>query len=283
MPRTNERRMKAKDLNDERGRAGKVRHIKLILGYDGTNFEGWQIQPKGRTVQGEVERSLEVLHKQKTPVLCAGRTDSGVHARGQVVSFFSPLDSIPVHLYPKALNSVLPKDIAVRSAELVSEEFHPRYDARKRTYFYYLDPRASRDISQDRYSWQLGRMPNVQRLNQYAQAIVGTHDFTTFSAVNPQMPNPVRTIFTSAFYPKGPLLVYEITGMSFLWRMVRSLVGSMVYYDQKNFPSDRMVDYLQRADRSLCGPTAPAQGLFLHHISYGTDHFPVAPGGMNNV
>jgi len=245
-----------------------MRYLKVTLAYDGTDFSGWQRQSKGRTIQGVLEEQIGRMHKHEVPIIAAGRTDSGVHAHGQVITFHSDLESLPLSVFPKALNGFLPRDISVSRTEEVAEAFHPRYDAVRRTYKYFLDCRAFNSPFEDRFTWRIGWKPDIGRLNAFARWVEGTHDFSTFSVVNEQVPNRVRTVYTSVFFPEGPFLVYQITGASFLWRMVRSLVGSMISFEHQGLAPETMRDYLKAQDRSLAGPTAPARGLFLHHVTY---------------
>ena len=245
-----------------------MRHLKITLSYDGTDFLGWQRQTKGRTIQGVLEDQIGRMHQAPVDIQASGRTDAGVHAHGQVISIRSGLDSIPLHKLGKALNGFMPRDICVQRVELVPDSFHPRYDAVRRSYKYYLDVRALPSAVQDRYAWRIGWFPDIRRLNAFASALVGTHDFSTFSVANEQVPNRIRTIYTSAFFPEGPYLVYQISGASFLWKMVRSLVGSMLHFENQGYNPHVMGDFLRAADRSLAGPTAPARGLFLHRVDY---------------
>ena len=245
-----------------------MRKLKVTLSYDGTDFLGWQQQSKGRTIQGVVEAAFSAMHKKTVSVVASGRTDSGVHANGQVITFESDLDHIPLYAYSKALNSLLPPDVMVKKVEQVPLDFHPRFDATKRTYQYYLDCFSLANPSHDRYSWRLSRTPQIQLLNRYASKLVGTHDFTALSQPNEEIPNRVRTIYTSCFYPKAGFLVYEISGMSFLWKMVRSIIGTLLHYEQQGLNPEAVTELIVSKDRSLAGPTAPAKGLFLERVDY---------------
>lgn len=245
-----------------------MRKLKLTLGYDGTDFVGWQRQSKGRTVQGVLEDAISKMHKSHISVIASGRTDSGVHAHGQVVTFDSDLDHIPLYNYSKALNGLLPADVSIRQVEQVPSTFHPRYDALRRTYNYYLDCFTLNNPSFDRFSWRLTRTPQLQLLNNYASKLLGTHDFTSLSQPNEEIPNRVRTIYSSCFYPKTGFLVYEISGRSFLWKMVRSIVGTLLHYEQQGLNPKAIHELIESKDRSLAGPTAPAKGLFLEQVEY---------------
>jgi tRNA pseudouridine38-40 synthase len=247
------------------------RNIRVTLAYDGTDFFGWQIQARGRTVQGELERSLERMHKHRVQVFAAGRTDSGVHANGQVVNFFTDIDSIPAEEFHKALNSYLPPDIRALDSRHVEDRFHARYDARAREYRYRFWTRPVTDPMLRRYVWRLPRVPDIARLNRMAAVVVGSHDFSTFAVPRDASPSRVKDMYSAAFYPEPPYLVFRIAGRSFLWRMVRSLVGTMIELEARGADEDEMRRILEAKDRKLAGATAPACGLFLHRVIYDGD------------
>jgi tRNA pseudouridine38-40 synthase len=252
-----------------------MRNLKLTIAYDGTDFRGWQIQKEGRTVQGEVEKALSRMHKRDISVVCAGRTDSGVHANGQVISFLSDLDDIPAGKLSRAVSSFLPKDISVVRSEIVPDDFHARYAARRRSYKYYIFPSPVRIPHYQRYSLRVLRRPDIGLLNRYAAKMVGEHDFTTFAAPNEQVPHRVRRVLSAGFYPEGDFVVFRITGTAFLWKMVRGIVGSLLEYEEKGLNPGEVAEYLAAADRSLAGMTAQARGLFFDRVEYDD-----RPGGF---
>jgi len=245
-----------------------MRTLKVTLAYDGTKFRGWQIQPVGRTIEGEIRKALEFMHKHPVNILAAGRTDSGVHASGQVISYQSELDSIALERYPRALNNFLPKDIRVQAVEEVTSDFHARFDARLRTYKYYLFPSELPDPTVELYSLRIVHKPDIRVLNRMASKFIGTHDFTTFSSPNEQIPDRVRTIHAASFHAEGHFLVFSISAGSFLWKMVRSIVGSLLEFEQDALMPEEVSLRLEAKDRKLAGTTAPAWGLFLHKVVY---------------
>jgi tRNA pseudouridine38-40 synthase len=245
-----------------------MRNIKLTIAYDGTDFQGWQIQKQGRTIQGEVEKALSRMHKRDISVVCAGRTDSGVHANGQVINFMSELDDIPVEKLSRAVSSFFPKDVSAVRAEVVADDFHARHAALRRSYKYYIFPSPVRIPHYQRYSLRTLRMPDIARLNRYASRMVGEHDFTTFSAPNDQVPHRVRRVLSAGFYPEGDFIVFRITGRAFLWKMVRGIVGSLLEYEERGLHPDQVAEYLAAADRKLAGMTAQARGLFFDRVEY---------------
>lgn len=243
------------------------RNIRLVISYDGTDFCGWQIQASERTVQGVLEEALRRLLGRETRVIVAGRTDSGVHANGQVVNF-SCESSIPTERFRHAVNSRLPRDVRVVSSDEVSPGFHARFSARLRTYKYYIRPAEFADPIGRRFELTIKRPLNLERLNAFAGHVVGTHDFTAFAAAGDQSDSKVRKIRTAVFYREGERLVFRIDGNAFLWKMVRSLVGSILEYDSEGRSPTYMAAVIAARNRKPAGTTAPAKGLFLHRVQY---------------
>lgn len=250
------------------------RNIHLTISYDGTHFCGWQRQDKVaagrpvRTVQGELERALEKLVKEPVALIGSGRTDSGVHAYGQAANFFSPIASMAAEKYIPALNSLLPRDIRVRAARPAEQDFHSRFSAISRTYRYFLYPEATPPAHLMAYTWPLRRRPALKVLNQMAAHLQGEIDCTTFAAAGDVSPSKLRYLESAVFYPEGSQLVFEITANAFLWKMVRSIVGSLIYYESQGKDGDFFKEILEKKDRSLAGPTAPPQGLFLWNVNF---------------
>ena len=216
-----------------------MRNILLTLSYDGTDFCGWQRQDKAdqgnavRTVQAEVEAALQKVHKQPVAVQGSGRTDSGVHAVAQAANFFSPVDSIPVDRYPLALNAFLPHDIRVNDAREVSEGFSARFSGTSRTYRYFIYCGKSALATEMRYVWQIHHQPDIQVLNDMASCLRGELDCATFAAAGDASKSTFRYIENAAFYPDGDKLVFEITANAFLWKMVRSLTGTLIQFEKE--------------------------------------------------
>lgn len=248
--------------------ANEERKIKLVISYDGTDFRGWQIQKNDRTVQGEIERALAELHKRKITSYCAGRTDSGVHAAGQVAHFSSDIATIPDARFAPALNSLLPRDVRVLSSVSVSEAFHARYSAVKRTYRYYFYHSSVAPPYIDRYCHCLGTHVNVRKLNDLARVLIGTHDFETFAAVGEDERTTVRSIYDASFFTQGAFLVFQISGNGFLRRMVRSVVGTLLELAFRDRKPEDMNVIIATKNRELAGTTAPSKGLFLYHVDY---------------
>lgn len=244
------------------------RNIRVVLAYDGTCFCGWQIQKKDRTVQGEIENVLFRMHGFRVPVTASGRTDSGVHAAGQVINFHTPIKSIPAERFALALNASLPGDIRAVKSELSDDRFHSRYDAVKRTYRYYIDPSGICLPQYRNYVVNFRQSININRVNACASCLLGDHDFTTFTVPRDKSKTRIRRIFHAVFYTDGPFIVFSITGNAFLWRMVRSIVGTLMDIEKKNGSSGDFSDILESRDRSKAGTTAPARGLSLYKVEY---------------
>jgi len=253
------------------GRGGG-RTIRLELAYDGTDFSGWQRQSSDRSVQGELEAALAEMHGHEVAVTGAGRTDAGVHARGQVAHFRSDIARIPAERFVPALNRLLPRDLRVMASAEADPDFHARYDARLRRYRYFVAC-GTADPFRLRYAHQLFRRPQVASLNAMAATILGERDFTTFSAARDKATNRSRFVHEASWRWEGDCLVFEVAANAFLWRMVRSLVGSMLHFEaasggSRDRASALMAEALEARDRGAAGPTAPARGLFLWSVEY---------------
>lgn len=244
------------------------RNLKLTIAYDGTDFVGWQVQRTGRTVQGVIQDALESMHGVPVTVYAAGRTDSGVHADGQVINFRTTIDSIPSDKYPIALNSYLPRDVRAIMSTEVPDSFHARHSATRRVYRYYY---ALSDVLHPRrrsFAVRLHRHPCLQRLNRLSAALVGSHDFTTFTLQREPDRSRVRQVYSAGFFPHAGQLVFEISANGFLWKMVRSVVGTLLELDRQQADPSEMVRRLAACDRTQAGPSALSEGLVLHYVEY---------------
>jgi tRNA pseudouridine38-40 synthase len=244
------------------------RWIKLTLAYDGTDFCGWQRQARDRSVQGSIEAALEKMHGHPVTLMGAGRTDAGVHARGQVGSFRSDIDSIPAEKFRLGLNALLPPDVRIISSEEAKEGFNARFDARFRWYRYFILPRAQALPSDRLHAWIVDGSPDIQRLNRMAACLRGEMDFTAFCVPRDKSLSRRRYLGSAAFFREGRFIVFEIGANAFLWRMVRSLVGSLVEWERKGLPETTLADVIASKDRGRAGATAPACGLFLWRVEY---------------
>ncbi len=248
--------------------SAEFRRIRLRLAYDGTRFCGWQVQKRDRTVQQVIEQALQKMHGRRVPVTGAGRTDSGVHAAGQAAHFDTDLLSVPPQRFAPALNSLLPSDVRILEAGEAGRDFDARRSAKAREYRYYTATGDQLLPFRSPYALALRTLPDIRRLNGYARAVTGEHDFSAFAAAGDQSASRVRYIYSASWYPEGPLLVFRIVGNAFLWRMVRSLVGTMLELEVRGEPEQAMDDILRGRERADAGATAPARGLFLHRVMY---------------
>ena len=249
------------------------RSIRLVISYDGTDFGGWQRQKNARSVQEELEKALEKMHGHPVGLTGAGRTDAGVHALGQVAGFLTDIASIPAEKFLPALNKLLPHDIRILAAGDAPPGFHARFDASLRKYRYFILRGEARDAFSQRYAWHVSSQPSIGKLNAMASVILGEHDFSAFASAKDISLSKCRFVQDSSFWFEGEKLVYQVSANAFLWRMVRSLVGTMVFFEPKALDEEEaarlMRDILESRDRKLAGPTAPPQGLFLWNVEYG--------------
>jgi tRNA pseudouridine38-40 synthase len=242
--------------------------VKLVLSYDGTRYVGWQVQPNGPSIQSELEQALGTLHKEPVRVTGAGRTDSGVHARGQVASF-AVERPLPVTAYVKGTNALLPEDVAVRTAEVREAPFDARRDARGKRYRYRIENLPTRWPLTRLQAWQVFRPLDVASMQAAAARLVGQHDFGAFRAADCEAAHAVRELRRLDVVPDGQggiEVVAEAT--AFLKHMVRNLVGTLVEVGLGARTAGSMTELLARRDRKLAGRTAPPQGLVLDEVFY---------------
>ena len=257
-----------------------MRNILLTISYDGTDFCGWQRQDDvaggeaERTVQGEIEKALEKIHKAATPLYGSGRTDSGVHALGQAANFYSPVDSMPAENYVRAVNAFLPDDVRVLAAREVPKDFSARKSATSRIYRYFISFGDSTAADNMRFTWLVKNYnPNLERLNKYCECLRGELDCSSFAASGDDSVSNNRYIDDAKFFMQkdhwgNDLLVFQIEANAFLWKMVRTLTGTLVNLDKTGAPEDAMKKILEAKDRKVAGVTAPPTGLFLYEIKF---------------
>ena len=252
-----------------------IRNIKLTVAYDGTDFSGWQRQARDRSVQAVIEDALQKIHKSPTVIHAAGRTDAGVHAAGQAVNFYSPIAGMNARSYIPALNSILPTDVRVLEAEEAPEKFHARFDALLRRYRYHFICGRQALPHERRYATQLFRHPDINLLNGYARLLYGEMDCSFFaSPSDPTLKrggSPFRFIHQAYFFQRADRLVFEISANAFLWKMVRSITGTLLFCESRRLSPEGFNRILLSGDHSKAGPTAPPGGLFLWNVEYGSD------------
>jgi tRNA pseudouridine38-40 synthase len=259
-------------------------HWKLTLSYDGTHFHGWQVQPGLPTIQGALRNALVQLTGEDVIPQGSGRTDTGVHALGQVASLTLAAE-IPAENLFRALNRILPSSIRILSAEIVPETFHARFGARQKTYEYRIFEQRQLASRPQRfcspffapYVWEYKWPLALDLMQQAAEIFIGTHDFTSFAATDPDLtqrsentsaPNPTKTIHASTCLRENDLLIYRVTGSGFLHHMVRNIVGTLTDIGRGAIAPDAIPSILAARDRTAAGPTAPPQGLYLVSVDY---------------
>ena len=241
--------------------------IKIVVEYDGTNFHGFQRQPGQRTVDQVLEEAISRLTGQMVQVTGSGRTDAGVHALGQVVSFDTQA-AIPPDRYCPAINTFLPPDVRVIHSEEAEPDFHPRYHARCKTYRYLIYRSMEGYTLVRRYSHQYFGNLDLERLQAATHFILGKHDFRGFMAAGSDVQNTVRTVNQFTIEENLPWFRIEITGDGFLYRMVRNLVGTLIEIGRGTMTLEQLQEVIRTGDRKKAGPTAPACGLYLVKVDY---------------
>jgi tRNA pseudouridine38-40 synthase len=238
-----------------------------LVEYDGTEFAGWAEQPGQRTVEGELRRALETVLRQPVKMSVAGRTDAGVHAAGQVVSFAADTDLRP-DLVAYKTTAVLPKDVALRRCVAVPGRFDARREARSRSYVYRILNGPVRSPLERRYAAYVARPLDFDLLRRTAELLRGTHDFRAFTPSKSYHVRFERVVGESRWEREGELLTYHVVADSFLYGMVRSLVGTMLEVAQGRRAVGDFERLLRGAARSEAGPAAPARGLTLTGVGY---------------
>ena len=254
--------------------------MRLAVGieYAGTGYAGWQRQVGARTVQGEIERALTAIACHPVTVQCAGRTDAGVHALGQVAHFDTDATR-PLRGWLLGTNGELPPDIAISFVKPVAPEFNARYRALARTYRYLILNRSTRaPLLSDRAYWRHGAL-DAERMHAALQALLGCHDFSAFRAAECQALKPTRDVRRISVTRQGDLIHLEITANAFLHHMVRNIVGSAIQVGEGSRPPEWIGEVLTGRDRRHAGPTAPPGGLYFARVEYAPEHGLPAPAG----
>lgn len=243
------------------------RRIRLKVAYDGTNYHGWQLQPNGITIESELNRCLSQILGEDIRVTGASRTDSGVHALGNV-AVFDTCARMPADKVAYALNQRLPEDIRIQKSEQVPSHWHPRRCVSRKTYEYKIY-RAEFPLPQRRlYSLFTYHELDVQRMREAAACLEGEHDFKSFCQVNTQVESTVRTIYSITIWEEGQELTIRVCGSGFLYNMVRIITGTLLEVGRGRLSAKDIPTILDQKDRSSAGPTAPAHGLTLISIEY---------------
>lgn len=243
-------------------------HIKLVLEYDGTRYHGWQRQLNALSVQEVLEEAIAKLTGEQITVTAAGRTDAGVHARGQVVNF-TVTKKLSLRSIRMGLNAHLPPDVVVKKAEQVPESFHARFDARQRIYQYFISTEQTAIFRH--FCWPFYQRFDAGVLQPLADLVTGEHDFGAFSRLETQTNHKRCVVYESTWFIRNNFLIYRIVANRFLHGMVRTLVGTMMDVARGRFRPEQFGEIFRSRDRTSAGETAPARGLFLEKVLYPPD------------
>ncbi|MHC5372340.1 tRNA pseudouridine(38-40) synthase TruA [Enterococcus sp. LJL120] len=243
---------------------------KAIIAYDGTNFNGFQNQPNGRTVQGEIEKTLKMMNNgQGITIFGSGRTDAGVHAIGQVIHFDHP-EERPLERMRYALDTQTPEDIACREVAIVKDDFHARYHVIEKTYEFRVDIGKPRSPFRRFYASFYPYPLDLDKIQQALPDLLGTHDFTSFCATGSSVEEKVRTIYQAEMTVNatGDELLFTFRGDGFLYKMIRILVGTLLKIGNGRMAVDSLPKIIAAKDRNAAGPTAHPEGLYLKEVKY---------------
>ena len=241
--------------------------LKLTLEYDGSNYSGWQLQPRHDSIQGRIEAALKRIFAAPVRVFGSGRTDAGVHARGQVASISIPRPFDPAELQ-RALNSILPNDIVILDISIAPDGFDPRRAARARVYEYRVLNRKIASAFEYRYSWLVRDQLDLDAMNRAARIFVGEHDFAAFRSLGTDVTTTVRRVILSEWSRDADVLLYRVEANSFLRHMVRAMVAAMVDVGRGKLTPEKLATILEGLDRHAAPANAPPGGLYLVEVRY---------------
>jgi len=244
-----------------------MRNIKLTIAYDGTNYCGWQRQKNGLSVQELLERALRKILREKITVIGSGRTDAGVHSRGQTLNFRTR-SSMGLESIKKALNANLPEDISVTGIRTVGMDFNARFNAKSKVYRYLIYTSETRSPFDRRYSLYVPYGLNISAMGEAANYLLGKHDFSSFKAAHGSAKTSIRTIKHISVRKKGKMVIIDIEADGFLYNMVRAIVGTLVEIGRGRWKPAKMKKIVASKNRFLAGPTVSAKGLTLVRVRY---------------
>ncbi len=245
-----------------------MRNIKLIIEYDGKDFNGWQKQPNKLNIQGEIEKAIERITGEKVDLMASGRTDAGVHAIGQVANFKTN-SNIPIEKIPIALNTNLKKSIIIKSAEEVEERFHSRLNCKRKTYRYIINNSKYGTAIYRNLETHIPMKLNIQKMQEAVKYFEGEHDFKAFKASGTSSKSSVRTIYKAEVIQKENEKIYiELTGSGFLYNMVRIISGTLVDVGLGKIEPEEIKNIIKSQKRENAGKTLPPQGLYLVKVEY---------------
>jgi tRNA pseudouridine38-40 synthase len=244
-----------------------MRNIKLLIEYDGSQYAGWQRQQNAVTIQEKIEKALLKLTGERLSIIGSGRTDSGVHARGQVANFITS-SRIPPERFAYALNALLPRSIRIIGSEEVDEDFHAQFSAVGKKYKYSMIVSPHGTAIGHQYLHHIYVPLDIRAMKEAAKHFIGTHDFAAFMAAGSPVKSTVRTIYDTDLVWDEPYLYFSVTGNGFLYNMVRIIVGTLIDVGKGKINQNSIPDILASRDRRRAGPTAPPNGLSLEEVYY---------------
>ena len=244
-----------------------MRNIKLTIEYDGKCYNGWQKQPDKLNIQGEIEKAIYNITKEKVELIGSGRTDAGVHALGQVANFKTN-SNIPIEKIPLAINSQLKSSIIIKSAEEVDERFHSRYIAKHKTYRYIINNSKTGTALYRNLQYCFPIKLDVEKMKEASKFFEGEHDFKAFKSSGTSAKNSVRTIYKAVVKEEGENIIIELTGNGFLYNMVRIISGTLLDVGLGKINPSEIPDIINSKDRQRAGKTLPAHGLYLVEVLY---------------
>jgi len=242
-----------------------VKNYKIIVQYDGSDYSGWQIQPDSRTVQEELKNATKIIIREEVNLIGSGRTDTGVHALGQAANFRCE-STLDLGKFAYSLNAVLPKSIAVKSAVEAPEEFHARFDAKKREYLYLITKKKSPFYY--KYSYFYNKDLDISELNKISKVLIGKRDFRSFAKESDGNSGTDCDIYSAFWSKKGDFYLFLIEANRFLRGMVRTIVGTLLEMERKEQKKEYLEDIILRQERECAGMSVPPQGLFLYKVRY---------------
>ena len=245
-----------------------MRNIRLVIEYDGKDFNGWQKQPNKLNIQGEIERAImEITKEEKIDLIASGRTDAGVHALGQIANFKTN-SLIPVEKIAMAINSQVKKSIVIKSAEEVDEKFHSRYNCKQKTYRYVINNSETGSAIYRNLEYHYPIKLDVDKMKEAVKYFEGEHDFKAFRASGTGSKTSVRKIYKANVYKQDERIYIELTGSGFLYNMVRIIAGTLIDVGNGKTSVEDVSKIIELGDRTKAGKTLPPQGLFLVKVEY---------------
>lgn len=245
-----------------------MKNYRITVSYDGTRYKGWQVQKStDETIQGKLQKVIESICRHPVEVIGSGRTDAGVHAKGQVANFHMEGDFNELELLDR-INHYLPGDIAVTSLSQVDDRFHSRYKAKSKTYVYRINTSNRSNVFEHRFIYEYGQQLDEDRMREGAELLLGTHDFKSFCGNKKMKKSTVRTIYAIDIERIGDELKISYTGDGFLQNMIRILTGTLVEIGRGDRKPESVTEILNAKDREVAGYTAPPQGLILEEVQY---------------